>query len=171
MLQHWPEYSEKLSFPSEETAMESVMEAISAVRTRRSEMNVPPSKKAHLTVVTEKGEVFALGEAFLKRLAYAETVTITDQAPADQKGMVSAVTADATLYMPLSELVDLEKEKARLTKDLGKKQGELKGLDAKLNNPGFLNKAPAEVVEAEKDRAEKLRSVIAKLEEQLAGME
>jgi valyl-tRNA synthetase len=73
--------------------------------------------------------------------------------------------------MPLSELVDLEKEKARLTKDLGKKQGELKGLDAKLNNPGFLNKAPAEVVEAEKDRAEKLRSVIAKLNEQLAGME
>jgi valyl-tRNA synthetase len=171
MLQHWPEYSEKLSFPSEETAMESVMEAISAVRTRRSEMNVPPSKKAHLTVVTEKGEVFALGEAFLKRLAYAETVIITDQSPADQKGMVSAVTADATLFMPLSELVDLEKEKARLTKDLGKKQGELKGLDAKLNNPGFLNKAPAEVVEAEKDRAEKLRSVIAKLNEQLAGME
>jgi valyl-tRNA synthetase len=171
MLQRWPEYSEKLSFPAEETAMESVMEAISAVRARRSERNVPPSKKAHLTVVTEKGEVFALGEAFLKRLAYAETVTITDQAPADQKGMVSAVTADATLFMPLSELVDLEKEKARLTKDLGKKQGELKGLDAKLNNPGFLNKAPAEVVEAEKDRAEKLRSVIAKLNEQLAGME
>jgi valyl-tRNA synthetase len=171
MLQKWPEYSDALSFPSEETAMESVMEAISAVRTRRSEMNVPPSKKAHLTVVTGKGEVFALGEAFLKRLAYAETVTITPQAPGDQKGMVSAVTADATLYMPLSELVDLEKEKARLTKDLGKKQGELKGLDAKLQNPGFLNKAPAEVVEAEKDRAEKLRSVIAKLEEQLAGME
>jgi valyl-tRNA synthetase len=171
MLQRWPEYSEELSFPSEETAMESVMEAISAVRTRRSEMNVPPSKKAHLTVVTEKAEVFTMGEAFLKRLAYAETVTITTQAPADQKGMVSAVTADATLFMPLSELVDMEKEKARLTKDLGKKQGELKGLDAKLQNPGFLNKAPAEVVEAEKDRAEKLRAVIAKLEEQLAGME
>ena len=151
--------------------MECIMEAISAVRTRRSEMNVPPSKKAHLTVVTAKGDMFRLGEAFLKRLAYAQSVTITAEAPADQKGMVSAVTADATLFMPLSELVDLEKEKARLNKDLGKKQGELKGLDAKLANPGFLNKAPANVVEAETERAEKLRAVVAKLEEQLAAME
>ena len=150
--------------------MESVMEAISAVRTRRSEMNVPPSKKANLTVATAKGDVFQLGEAFLKRLAYAETVTITDTAPADQAGMVSAVTADATLFMPLAELVDIEKEKARLTKDLGKKQGELKGLEGKLSNPGFLSKAPADVVAAEQDRAEKLRALIAKIEEQLANM-
>ena len=171
MLQKWPEYDPKWDFQAEEAAMECIMEAISAVRTRRSEMNVPPSKKAHLTVVTAKADVFALGEAFLKRLAYAETVTITADAPADQKGMVSAVTADATLFMPLSELVDLEKEKARLTKDLGKKQGELKGLDAKLSNPGFLNKAPADVVAAEQERAEKLRALIAKLEEQLAAMD
>ena len=171
MLQQWPEYDDARSFPAEEAAMASIMEAISAVRTRRSEMNVPPSKKAHLTVATAKSDVFALGEAFLKRLAYAEMVTITADAPADQKGMVSAVTADATMFMPLSELVDLEKEKARLTKDLGKKQGELKGLDAKLSNPGFLNKAPADVVAAEQERAEKLRALIAKLEEQLAAME
>ena len=171
MLQKWPEYDPKWDFQTEEAAMECIMEAISAVRTRRSEMTVPPSKKAHLTVVTAKADVFALGEAFLKRLAYAETVTITADAPADQKGMVSAVTADATLFMPLSELVDLEKEKARLTKDLGKKQGELKGLDAKLSNPGFLNKAPADVVAAEQERAEKLRALIAKLEEQLAAMD
>ncbi len=171
MLQKWPEYDPERDFKAEETAMESIMEAISAVRTRRSEMNVPPSRKAHLTVVTAKTDVFARGEAFLKRLAYAETVTLTTQAPADQKGMVSAVTADATLFMPLSELVDLAKEKARLTKDLGKKQGELKGLDAKLSNPGFLNKAPADVVAAEQERAEKLKALIAKLEEQLAAME
>ena len=171
MLQSWPQYDAALSFPAEEAAMECIMEAISAVRTRRSEMNVPPSKKAHLTVVTAKGDMFRLGEAFLKRLAYAQSVTITAEAPADQKGMVSAVTADATLFMPLSELVDLEKEKARLSKELGKKQGELKGLDAKLANPGFLNKAPANVVEAETERAEKLRAVVAKLEEQLAAME
>ncbi len=170
MLQKWPEYKAEFAFKAEEAAMASVMEAISAVRARRSEMNVPPSKKAHLTVVTAKGDVFGLGEAFLKRLAYAESVTITADAPADQKGMVSAVTADATLFMPLSELVDLEKEKARLTKDLGKKQGELKGLEGKLSNPGFLSKAPADVVAAEQERAEKLRAVIAKLEEQLAGM-
>jgi len=170
MLQKWPEYDPAFDFKAEETAMESVMEAISAVRTRRSEMNVPPSKKANLTVVTAKADVFALGEAFLKRLAYGETVSITDAAPADQKGMVSAVTADATIFMPLSELVDLEKEKARLQKDLGKKQGELKGLEGKLSNPGFLAKAPADVVAAEKDRAEKLKALIAKIEEQLANM-
>lgn len=146
------------------------MDLIRAIRARRAEMNVPPSKKAHLTVVTAKGEMFALGEAFLKRLAYGETVTITADAPADQKGMVSAVTADATVFMPLSELVDLEKEKARLTKDLGKKQGELKGLEGKLSNPGFLNKAPADVVAAEQERAEKLKTLIAKLEEQLANL-
>ncbi len=170
MLQKWPEYKAEFAFKAEEAAMASVMEAISAVRARRSEMNVPPSKKAHLTVVTAKGDVFGLGEAFLKRLAYAESVTVTADTPADQKGMVSAVTADATLFMPLSELVDLEKEKARLTRDLGKKQGELKGLEGKLSNPGFLSKAPADVVAAEQERAEKLRVVIAKLEEQLAGM-
>ena len=170
MLQKWPEYSTDLEFKAEETAMESVMEAISAVRTRRAEMNVPPSKKANLTVVTAKADVFALGEKFLKRLAYGETVTVTDAAPADQKGMVSAVTADATVFMPLAELVDLEKEKARLQKDLGKKQGELKGLEGKLSNPGFLAKAPADVVAAEQDRAEKLKALIVKLEEQLANM-
>lgn len=151
--------------------MERIMEAISAVRTRRSEMNVPPSKKAHLTVVTAQSAVFAQGEPFLKRLAYAESVTICAQAPADQSGLVSAVTADATLFMPLSELVDLEKEKARLTKELGKKQAEMKGLEAKLSNPGFLNKAPAQVVAAERERGEKLRQLLAKLEQQLAAIQ
>ncbi len=171
MLQQWPEYRPELDFPEEEAAMERVMEAISAVRTRRSEMNVPPSKKAHLTVVTAQSAVFAQGEPFLKRLAYAESVTICAQAPADQAGLVSAVTADATLFMPLSELVDLEKEKARLTKELGKKQAEMKGLEAKLSNPGFLNKAPAQVVAAEQERAEKLRQLLAKLEQQLAAIQ
>ena len=92
-----------------------------------------------------------------------------DQAPAAD-GMVSVVTHAARVFMPLAELVDIEKEKARLTKDLGKKQGELKGLEGKLSNPGFLAKAPEAVVAAEKDRAEKLKALIAKIEEQLAAM-
>ncbi len=86
------------------------------------------------------------------------------------KGFVEAITHGARMLMPLAELVDIEKEKARLAKDLGKKQGELRSLEGKLQNPGFLNKAPADVVAAEKDRAEKLRALIAKLEEQLAAM-
>ena len=170
MLQDWPVYREELSFPEAESAMESVMDVIRAIRARRAEMNVPPSKKAALTIVTPKGDVFEAGRGFLTRLAWASSIEVRGDEPADLTGLVADVTHDAKVYMPLAELVDVEKEKARLTKDLGKKQGELKGLEGKLSNPGFLNKAPAEVVAAEKDRAEKLKTLIAKIQEQLENM-
>ncbi len=150
--------------------MELVMDVIRAVRTRRAEMNVPPSKRAHMTIVTEKKELFLAGEAFLKRLAYASELTVTEEAPSDQSGMVTAVTQEARVFIPLAELVDLAKEKARMEKDLGKKRGELQGLETKLANPGFVNKAPANVVQAERERCESLKALIAKLEEQLATM-
>ena len=171
MLQKWPEASESLNFPAEEKAMELVMDAIRAIRTRRSEMNVPPSKKAHLTVATAEQEVFTLGTAFLKKMAYASEVEIVpaDQAPA-AAGMVAIVTHAAQLFIPLGELVDLEKEKARVEKELKKNSTELEKLNAKLNNPGFVNKAPEHVVNAEKERAAKLTELVAKLEEQLKGM-
>ncbi len=170
MLQKWPEYTEVLDFRDAETAMESVMDVIKAIRARRAEMNVPPSKKAAVTIVTPKADVFTAGMGFLTRLAYASSIEVGENEPASTAGMVADVTHDAKVYMPLAELVDIEKEKARLNKDLGKKQGELKGLEAKLSNPGFLNKAPEAVVAAEKDRAEKLKTLIAKIEEQLAAM-
>ena len=176
MLQKWPEHHVELDFPQEEKAMELIMDAIGAVRTRRSEMNVPPSKKAHLTVATLEREVFEAGIPFLKRLAYASDVTVTGMSGAgadngeDAKGMVTVITHVARISMPMAELVDMEKEKARLEKQLGKDKAELDKLSTKLNNPGFVNKAPANVVEAERERAEKLAAVIAKLEEQLAGM-
>ena len=170
MLQRWPEYDEKLSFPGDEAAMESVMDVIRAIRARRAEMNVPPSRKAALTIATPKAEVFAAGRGFLLRLAYASSIEIDASEPTDTSGMVVDVTHDAKVYMPLAELVDIGKERARLQKDLGKKQGELKGLEGKLHNPGFLSKAPADVVAGEQQRAEKLKALIAKLEEQLAGM-
>ena len=151
--------------------MELIMDAIRAVRTRRSEMNVPPSKKAHLTVATGESAVFALGVPFLKKLAYASDVAIVpaDQAPA-AAGMVAVVTHAAQLFIPLGELVDLEKEKARVEKELKKNSAELEKLNAKLNNPGFVNKAPEHVVAAERERAVKLTELVAKLEEQLKGM-
>ncbi len=170
MLQKWPEYREELNFQAAEEAMESVMDVIRAIRARRAEMNVPPSKKAAITIATPKAEVFAAGRGFLTRLAYASSIEIDQSEPTDTSGMVVDVTHDAKVYMPLAELVDIGKEKARLQKDLGKKQGELKGLEGKLSNPGFLNKAPENVVAAEKERAEKLKTLIAKLEEQLAAM-
>ena len=134
-------------------------------------MNVPPSKKAHLTVATKEEAIFTLGVPFLKKLAYASDVAIVpvDQAPA-AAGMVAVVTHAAQMFIPLGELVDLEKEKARLEKELKKNPAELEKLNTKLNNPGFVNKAPANVVEAERERSVKLTELVAKLEEQLKGM-
>lgn len=151
--------------------MEQIMDAIRAIRARRSEMNVPPSKKAHLTVVTQQADTFQLGVPFLKRQAYASDVTIVgpDQTPASV-GMVVVVTHAAQLFIPMGELVDLAKERARMEKDLKKKQGELSGLKAKLSNPGFLNKAPEQVVNSEKERCAKLEELVIKLEEQLKDM-
>ncbi len=171
MLQDWPAASNAMDFPAEEKAMELIMDAIRAVRARRNEMNVPPSKKARLTVATGEGEVFTLGVPFLKKLAYASEVEVVPagQAP-DAAGMVAVVTHAAQLFIPLGELVDLAKEKARMEKELKKQSAELEKLNAKLNNPGFVNKAPAQVVEAEKERAAQLTELVAKLEEQLKGM-
>ena len=171
MLSQWPQVSDSRNFPEEEKAMELIMDAIRAVRTRRSEMNVPPSKKAHLTVATSEKAVFELGIPFLKKLAYASEVSIVDSGVAPEAaGTVTVVTHVAQLSMPLAELVDMEKEKARMEKELKKNSAELEKLNTKLNNPGFVNKAPAHVVEAEKERAVKLTELVAKLQEQLQSM-
>ena len=170
MLQSWPKADPAWADVKAKESMEAVMDVIRAIRARRSEMNVPPSKKAALTIVTNEADIFASGEAHLKRLAWCSSVTVQKEDLTDTAGMVCDITHMAKLYMPLAELVDLAKEKARLEKDLGKKQGELKGLEGKLSNPGFLHKAPEHVVAAEKDRAEKLKVLIAKIEEQLSAM-
>ena len=171
MLQTWPEYQAELDFPAEAKAMELIMDAIRAVRTRRSEMNVPPSKKAHLTVATDEAAVFQLGVPFLKKMAYASEVTIVPAGQAaEAAGQVTVVTHAAQVSMPLAELVDLEKEKARLEKELKKNSAELEKLNAKLANPGFVNKAPEHVVKAEQERSVQLTELVAKLKEQLSGM-
>ncbi len=170
MLQEWPVTADAMNFPAEEKAMELIMDAIRAIRARRSEMNVPPSKKAHLTVATAETDTFTLGVPFLKKLAYASEVEIVPAGEAPAAGQVSIVTHAAQMSIPLGELVDLEKEKARVEKELKKQGAELEKLNAKLNNPGFVNKAPAQVVEAEKERAVQLAELVAKLEAQLKGM-
>ena len=171
MLQQWPEYRTEMEFSAEEKAMEVIMEAIRAVRTRRAEMNVPPSKKAHLTVCTSEQEMFSLGVPFLKKLAYASDVEIlpVDQVPA-AAGMVAIVTHAAQMFIPLGELVDLAKEKARVEKELKKNSAELEKLNAKLNNPGFVGKAPEHIIAAERERAAKLSELVSKLEEQMKNM-
>ena len=171
MLQQWPEHHANLDFPEEEKAMELIMDAIRAIRARRAEMNVPPSRKAQLTVSTLEQAVFHQGTPFLKRLAYASDVKVVEATDTvDTQGMVTIATHAARLYLPLAELVDLEKEKARIQKELDKNRKELDKLETKLNNPGFVNKAPAQVVEAERERANKLKALLVKLEESAAAL-
>ena len=161
----WPKHREELSFKSEETAMESIMTAIRAVRNRRAEMNVPPSKKCTLYIVTDKQEVFRSGAGFMTRLAYADQVVIAANEPAGHESMASCVTHDATLYMPMSQLVDVAKELERIAKEREKAQKGLSGIQAKLNNPGFTAKAPEAVVNAEREKAQKYESLLKQLAE------
>ena len=171
MLQQWPEHHVNLDFPEEEKAMELIMDAIRAIRARRAEMNVPPSKKAQLTISTLEQAVFTQGTPFLKRLAYASDVKVVEATEeVDTQGMVAIATHAARLYLPLAELVDLDKERARIQKELDKNRKELDKLETKLNNPGFVNKAPANVVEAERERADKLKALLVKLEESAAAL-
>ena len=170
MLQDWPVYDEKFCFADEERAMELVMDAIKAIRARRSEMNVPPSKKAELNVVTEEQAVFTTGIPFLKRLANASEVTVTADAPADVNGLVSVVTSAAKLYIPLAELVDLDAERARLAKEIEKAEKYLAGIEKKLSNEKFVSKAPEAVVQRERDNMEKTRALIAQLRDSAAAL-
>ena len=165
MVQSWPKFREDLCFKTEETAMEAIMNAIRAVRNRRAEMNVPPSKKSTLYVVTGKRDVFEQGAGFITRLAYADQVVVTDTAPAGHEDMVSCVTADAEMFIPMNQLVDIEKELERIAKELEKARKNLASIEGKLSNENFVSRAPESVVNAEKEKAEKARALIAQLEE------
>jgi valyl-tRNA synthetase len=167
MVQSYPAYRPELDFGEESRRMEKVMDAISAIRSRRSDMNVPPSKRPHLYVVTDDAAAFESGRESLRRLALTADITISAEGPADTEGMVSVVTRYAQCYLPLSELVDLDKERARLTKELEKNRGFLENQRKKLANESFVSRAPANVVAAERERAEKLEVLIANLEESL----
>ena len=149
--------------------MDKLMEAIRAIRNRRSEMNVPPSKKAKLMFAGENTQLFLDAAPLLERLAYGSQVTAVEPGE-DLNGAVSVVTGHATVYIPMNELVDMEKEKARLTAEKEKAEQNLQRSLNKLANESFVAKAPAAVVEAEREKAEKATCLIAKLEENLKGM-
>ena len=170
IVAQWPEYSEDLAFKAEENLMEAVMEAIRAIRNRRSEMNVPPSKKAALYVLTSKPDVFKEGEGFIQRLAYADSVTLLDAEPADLNGMVTCATADAKLYIPMGQLVDIEKELERIAKELEKARKNLASLEGKLGNENFVSRAPEHVVADIREKAQKARDLIAGLEQSEEAM-
>ncbi|MEA4823268.1 MAG: valine--tRNA ligase [Clostridiaceae bacterium] len=168
MVSAWPEYDPALDFTDDERDMEKLMSAIRAVRNRRAEMNITPSKLAHLTIQSHEPDLYRKGEAYIRRLAYASGLVATEEAPADTSGLVVIVTDAATLYLPLAELVDFSAERSRLQKELKKAEGQLAAVEAKLNNPGFTAKAPENVIALERDRAEKNRALVKKLRESLA---
>ena len=171
MTSQWPVYRSELDFPAEESAMEAVMDTIKAIRARRAEMNVPPSKKAEVLIVTATPEVYAQGVHFIQRLAYASGVTFAENAPADVTGMISVVTHNATAYLPLSELVDIAAELERIAKEKEKAENGLRIVEQKLSNEKFVSRAPEAVVNAEKEKAAKYKELIAKLEESAKAMQ
>ena len=170
MVSAWPEYDEKLNFSVEEAQMESLMDAVRAIRNRRAEMNVPPSKKAKVLILTEKKDTFSAGAGFFPKLAYASEIELIDAVPADAAKMASVVTGDAQLYMPMGDLIDFEAERARLGKEKSKVEADIDFVMKKLNNPKFVDKAPEKVVAAEREKADKLREHLAKLEESIAAL-
>ena len=165
MLADWPKYDESLNFGAEAAHMESVMNAIRSIRNRRAEMNVPPSKKSTLYVVSDKGEIFRQGEGFICRLAYADKVIICENDPEGRENMVCVVTNDAKLYIPLEELIDFEKELARLEKEKANCLKQIAMFEGKLSNEAFVSRAPEKVVAEQREKLEKNRALLAQLEE------
>ena len=172
MLQKWPEYREDYLFSEDEQKMQGVMEIIRTIRNLRSEMNVAPSKRTRLMLLPAEGWADTLrgGEGYFRKLAGAEQVElISDRSEATGKN-VSAVVAAGELFIPLGDLVDFEKETARLSKELENLQKEIARSNGMLNNQGFLSKAPAQLVQQEKDKLEAAKAKAAALENRIAEL-
>ncbi len=167
MISDWPKACDSLNFPVEAEQMEMIMNAVKAVRNKRAEMNIPPSKKASMIIVTDKKDVFALGTVFFEKLASAASVAIDSDMSSVDENSVAVIVDGAQIYMPMGELVDTEKEIARLTEEKKKLLGEIKRVEGKLSNEGFVAKAPASVVEEEKAKGEKYKQMLEKVEESL----
>ena len=163
----WPEFDEKLAFSTEEADLEVLIGIIRSVRNRRSEMNVPPSKKAAMIVVTDRPVLFRDCDVFIKRLAYADKITVAAEAPADTAGMVVVVNGATRVFIPLSQLIDYEKELERLNREKKKIEADLSKLDSKLNSPGFVSKAPESVVTGERQKRDKLEETLRGIEESI----
>ncbi len=170
MVSKWPEYEDALHFAVEAEQVETMMDTIRAIRARRAEMNVPPSKKAQVILLTDKRAAYEAGSLFFAKLAYASGIEFVEQAPANLESLVSIVTKGAQVYMPMGELVDFEKERARLQKEKAKVQKDIDFVMKKLNNPGFVAKAPEAVIAQEREKAAKYQELMEKLEASLAAL-
>ncbi len=168
MVQNFPVYDEALDYAEDEAVFEKIIAGIKGIRNCRGEMNVPPSVKAKLFIETTQSDVFKQGVMFFERLASASEVIITEKC--EEKDCATVVTDSARFFIPLSEIIDTEKEMARLTKDRKNVQKDIDFLSKKLSNQGFLAKAPAQLIEAEKAKLAKAEEKMAKIEQSIAAL-
>ncbi len=167
VISDWPKADSAFSFPKEADEMEMIMNAVKAVRNKRAEMNIPPSKKASMVVVTDKAEIFSQGAIFFEKLASASSVLIAPDMNGVDENSVAVIVDGAQIYMPMGELVDAEKEIARLNEEKKKLLSEIKRVEGKLSNEGFVAKAPAHIIEEEKAKGEKYKQMLLSVEESL----
>ena len=173
MVSDWPVFEEAFDFKAEENEVEIIKNAVRNIRNLRADMNVPPSKKASVYVVSEKEEVrkvFEDSRVFFATLGYASEVHVQADKAGIADDAVSTVIPDTVIYMPFAELVDVEKEIARLEKEAKRLEGEIKRAKGMLSNEKFISKAPAAKVEAEKEKLEKYTSMAAQVAERLSQL-
>ncbi|MBO5495498.1 MAG: class I tRNA ligase family protein, partial [Eubacterium sp.] len=169
MISKWAEYDDALSFADDEAEMEKIMKAIRAIRNRRSEMNIPPSKKAKVYVESSDIQTFNMGAKFIIRLASASDVEV-GSGFGELGNVVTIITDDAKIYIPMGDLVDFEAERKRLEKELAQAEDKLSFINKKLSNPGFVNKAPQKVVEQNKADAKVLEERIENIKNSIASL-
>ncbi|MDD7114352.1 MAG: valine--tRNA ligase [Lachnospiraceae bacterium] len=173
MVSDWPVFKEEFNFKEEEMEVEAIKIAVRNIRNLRADMNVPPSKKATVYVVSEKEgvrEIFEHSKVFFGTLGYASEVIVQADKTGIAEDAVSTVIPDAVIYIPFAELVDVEKEIARLEKEASRLEGEIKRANGMLNNQKFVSKAPAAKVEAEKEKLAKYTAMEAQVKERLAQL-
>ena len=170
VISSYPVYDQSLEFEDEEKAMALIMDAISAIRNRRAEMNVPPSKKAKVIIVTGEADTFTKGVSFFEKLASASEVEVCGEKSGIPANAVNIVVPSAEIFLPLDELVDKEKELQRLNDEKKKLEGEIKRVEGKLSNQGFVAKAPQKVVDEERAKGEKYREMLDKVLESIKAM-
>ena len=173
MISSWPVFKDEWNFEADETAVEAIKAAVRGIRNVRTGMNVPPSKKAKVIIVTENEEVkniFENGKAFFGSLAYASEVVLQADETGIDKDAVSTVIHQATIYMPFAELVDIAEEKARLAKEVDKLKKEVARATGMLNNPNFVSKAPEAKIQAEREKLDKYTQMLKQVEERLEAL-
>ena len=173
MISSWPEYKEEWNFAAEEKAIETIKEAVRGIRTVRTSMNVPNSKKATVYVVSDNAEIrdiFEHGKVFFAALGFASEVLVQADKTSIAEDAVSALLPEAAIYMPLAELVDIEKERARLQKEVKRLEGELARVNGMLNNEKFVSRAPEAKIQEERDKREKYTQMMNQVKERLAQL-